>query len=65
MSRHVETSVNMAQRAIIFGHLGVGIVERSQQVVILPGVFLVRKNIITKFGLCTLAPKTDIMLKMM
>jgi hypothetical protein len=55
----------MAQRAIIFGHLGVGIVERSQQVVILPGVFLVRKNIITKFGLCTLAPKTDIMLKMM
>jgi hypothetical protein len=30
MSRYVETSVNMAQRVISFGHLGVGIAERSK-----------------------------------
>jgi hypothetical protein len=30
MSRHVETSVNMAQREISFGHIGVGIVECSK-----------------------------------
>jgi len=47
------------------GCIEVGMAERSIQVVILPGVLLVRRDIICKFVLGTLAPKTDMPLKMM
>ena len=38
MSKHVESSVNMARRDFGIGCLGVGIAERSIKVVIPPGV---------------------------
>jgi len=65
MSKHVESSVNMARREFGIGCLGVGIAERSIEVVIQPGVLLVRRDIISKFVLWTLAPKTDMPLEMM
>jgi len=65
MSKHVETLVNVAQRDIGIGCLGVGIAERSIEVVIPPGVLHVRTDIISKFVLWTLAPKTDMLLEMM
>jgi hypothetical protein len=39
--------------------------EHLIKVVIPPGVMLVRRDIISKFGLWTLAPKTDMSLEMM
>jgi hypothetical protein len=65
MLKHIETSVNMAPREFGIGCLGVGIAERSIQVVIPLGVLLVRRYIMSKFVLWTLAPKTDMPLKMM
>jgi len=65
MSEHVEFSVDMARPVFGIGCLGVGIAERSILVVIPPGVLLVRKDIISKFVLWTLAPKTDMPLGMM
>jgi hypothetical protein len=65
MSKHVESSVNMARREFGIGCLGVGIAERSILVVIPPGVLLVRRHIISMFVLWTLAPKTDMPLEMM
>jgi hypothetical protein len=65
MTKHHESSVNMARREIGIHCLGVGIAERSILVVIPPGVFLVRMHIISKFVLWTLAPKTDMPLEMM
>jgi len=65
MSKHVESSVDMARREFGIGCLGVGIAERSIYVVIPPGVLLVRRDIISKFVLWTLAPKTDMPLEMM
>ena len=64
-SKHVESSVNMARREFGIGCLGVGIAERSIQVVIPPGVLLVRMHIISKFVVWTLAPITDMPLEMM
>jgi len=65
VSKHLESSVNMARREFGISCLGVGIPERSIQVVIPPGVLLVRVHIISKFVLWTLAPKTDMSLKML
>jgi hypothetical protein len=65
MAKHVESSVNMARREFGIGCLGVRMVERFLWVVIPPGVLLVRKHIICKFVLWTLAPKTDMPLEMM
>jgi len=65
MSKHVESSVNMARREFGIGCLGVGIAERSIEVVIPPGVLLARRDIISNFVLWTLAPKTDMPLVMM
>jgi len=65
MSKHVESSVDMARREFGIGCLRVGIAERSIYVVIPPGVLLVRRDIISKFVVWTLAPKTDMPLKMM
>jgi hypothetical protein len=65
MSKHVESSGNMTRRKFNTGCFGVGIAERSIQVVILPGAFLVRRNIISKFVLWTLTPLTDMPLEMM
>jgi hypothetical protein len=65
MSNHVESSVNLARREFYIGFLGVGIAEHSIQVVIPPGVLLVRRNIISQFVLWTIAPKTDMPLEMM
>jgi hypothetical protein len=65
MLKHVESSVEMARQEFGIRCLGVGITERSIYVVIPPGVLLVRWDIISKFVLWTLAPKTDMPLKIM
>jgi len=65
MLKLIESSVNMARREFGIGCLGVGIAEDSIEVVIPPGVLLVRRHIISKFVLWTLAPKTDMPLEMM
>ena len=64
MSKHVESLVNMARREFGIGYLRVGIPEHSILVVILPGVLLVRMDIISKFILWMLVPKTDMPLEM-
>jgi hypothetical protein len=64
-SKHGESLVDMVQRDFGIGCLGVGIAERSISVVIPPGVLLVRRDIILKFVLLALAPKTDMPLEMM
>jgi len=65
VSMHVECSVNLVLQKFGIGCLGVGIAEHSILVVIPLGVLLVRRHIISKFVLWTLAPKTDMPLKMM
>jgi hypothetical protein len=65
MSNPVESSVNMAGCELSIGCYFVGIAVRSIQVVIRPGVFLVRRDIIFKIVLWTFAPKTDMPLDMM
>jgi hypothetical protein len=65
MSKLVESSVNMARQEFGIGCLGVGIAEHSIEVVIPPRVLLVRRDIISKFVLWTLTPKTDMPLEMM
>jgi len=65
MSKHFESLVNMAQQDFGIGCLGVGITERSIQVMIPLGVLLVQRDIISKFVLWTLAPKADMPLKIM
>ena len=65
MLKHVESSVNTEGRVFGIGCLGVGIAERSVGVVIPPGVLLVRRDIISKIFLWTLAPETDMPLEMM
>ena len=64
-SKHVESSVNMARGEFGISCLGVGITERPIKVMISPRVMLVRSDIISKFVLWTLAPKTDMLLEMM
>jgi len=51
MSKYVESSVNTGRRELGIGCLGVGLAERSIQVLIPPGVLLVRRHIISKFVL--------------
>jgi hypothetical protein len=65
MSKQVESSVNMLRRELGSGCLGFGIVGHSIYVVILPGVLVVRRDIVSKFILWTFAPKTDMPLEMM
>jgi hypothetical protein len=65
MSKHIESWVDMARREFGIGCLSVDIAERSIQVAIPPGVLLVRRDIICKFVLWTLAPKTGMLLEMM
>jgi hypothetical protein len=65
MLKHVVSSVDMARREFGIWCLGVGITERSIYVVIPLGVLLARRDIISKFVLWTLAPKTDMPLKIM
>ena len=65
MSKHVESLVDMARREFGIGCLGVDIAQRSIQVVIPPGVLLVRRDIISNFVVWTLAPKTDMPFEMM
>ena len=65
MSKDMKSSVNMARREFGIGCLGVGITERFTEVVIPPGVLLVRMHMISKFVRWTLAPKTDMPLEMM
>jgi hypothetical protein len=65
MLKNVESSVNMVGREFGIGCLGVGIAERSILDVVPPGVLLVRGDIISKFVLSILAPKTDMPLQMM
>jgi hypothetical protein len=65
MLKHVESSVNMARQEFGIRCLGVGIAERLIQVVIPPEVLLVRRDIICKFVLWTLASKTDMSLEIL
>jgi hypothetical protein len=65
MSKQNDSSVSMARREFGIGCFGVGIAERSIYVVIPPVVLLVRRDIISKFVLWTLAPNTDMPLEMM
>jgi hypothetical protein len=55
----------MARREFPIGCPGVGVAERSIQVVIPLGVLLVRRLIISLFVRWTLAPITDMPLQMM
>jgi hypothetical protein len=64
-SIHPEFSVNMARHEFGSSCLGVGIAECSLLVVILLWVLLVSRDKISKFMLCTLAPKIDMPLEMM
>jgi hypothetical protein len=65
MLNHVEFSVNIARRELGIRCCVVGITEHSIQVVIPPGVLLVRMHIISKFVLWTLTPTTDMPLMIM
>jgi len=65
VSKHVKSSVKMARQEFDIGCLGVVIVEHLILVLILPGVLPVRRDIISKFCLWTLRPKTDMPLTMM
>jgi len=55
----------MVRREFGISCLDVGIAERSVQVVIPPGVMLVRRDMIYKCELWPLASKTDMLLEMM
>jgi hypothetical protein len=63
MSKHVQSLVNMARWQFGGGCLGVIIAQRLIQVMIPPQVFLVKRDIIFKFVLLTLAPKIDMPLR--
>jgi hypothetical protein len=63
-SNHVDSAVKMAPQDFGIDCLGVGIADNSLQVVIPPGALLVRSDIISKFVLWTLVPKTDMPLEM-
>jgi hypothetical protein len=65
MWKHVESSVNMARRELGIGCVGVGIAERSLLGVIPLWVLVGRRDIISKFILWTLPPKTDMSLEIM
>jgi hypothetical protein len=65
ISEHVESSVDMARHAFGIGCLGVGIAECSIYVMIPPGMLLVRREIISKFILWSLAPKIEMSLETM
>jgi len=56
---YIAYSGNMARHDFGIGCLCVGYAERCPQVVILPEVFLVRIDLVSKFVPWTLAPKTD------
>ena len=62
--KHMRISVNTARHEFGIGYVGVDIAENSILVVITPGVFLVRWDIISKFFLWTLATKTDMPFEM-
>jgi hypothetical protein len=65
VSKHVESTVNIARREFSIIFIGFGITERSMQVVIPPVVLLVRMQIISQFILWTLTPQTNMSLEMM
>ena len=65
LAKQIEPLVNMVRQEFGIGCRGVGITEHSIYIVIPLGVLLVRRNIICKFVLWTLAPKTDMPLEMM
>jgi hypothetical protein len=65
MSKPVESSVNMSRLEFNIGCLHIDIAEHSIEVVIPPGVLPVRRDIISKFILWSLAPKTDMLLLIM
>jgi hypothetical protein len=65
MSKHVASLVDIAPRDFIIGYFGAGIADRSILVVIPPGVLLVTSDIVCKFVLWTLLPKSDMPLEMM
>jgi hypothetical protein len=65
MLKQVASSMHLAQREFCIGCLGVGITDCSKQLVILPGVLLLMRDIISKLVLSTLGPKTDMSIEMM
>jgi hypothetical protein len=65
VSKQFESSVILEPRDFGIDCLAVGITEHSIQVVIPAGVSLVRTDIITKFVLWKVAPKTNMPVEMM
>jgi hypothetical protein len=65
ISKDIEFAENMIRREYRIGCLGVGITERSIQVVLPLGVLLCRRVIFSKFVLCTLSPSSDMPLNIM
>jgi len=65
MSKHVQSSLGIARQEFGIGCHGVGIAERSIYPEIPPEGLLVRRDIISKFVIWTLAPNTDMPLEMM
>jgi hypothetical protein len=59
MLKHLEHWVTMAPQEFGIRCLGVGIAERSKWIVIPPGLLLVRRNIIFKSDVWTVAPESD------
>jgi hypothetical protein len=55
----------MASQQFVISCLGVGITERSIQVVVPPGMSLVSMHIFSKFLLWTLTPEKIMLLEMM
>jgi hypothetical protein len=65
MLKHIESWVGMVRCKFGIGYHSVGIAERSISVVILTGVLLVRRHIITEFDFWSLALNTDMPLVIM
>lgn len=59
MSKYVQSLLNMGPRQLDIGCHRVGIADLSILVMILQGVFLVRRDTIPTLVIWTLAPKTD------
>ena len=64
LSKHVATSVNMVQSEFGIGCLSAGIAAHMKLVLIPRGILHVRRDIISKFVLRTLATKTNMPLEM-
>jgi hypothetical protein len=65
MSKHTESLVDMVRQEFHIGCLSIGFAECSIRAVVPSGVLLVRRDILFKFVLWTLAPNTQMSLTVM